>query len=181
MTPPYSIEEHSHRFAAWAASTAARASKLCRFNVEVGVKILEDSGFNSSFTIEQLPEPELIDQIHEQWRNTIIKASEEQGKRFTHGVASKLINCYLKSRFVCGGCSADRRIICLHPPIDSQLLKKLAKEDIGKCKSEWQAFNEMRWSKYGAKTYQAVIDLVRRVLPADAPLWTIEKYWEGYQ
>ncbi|MGJ0485147.1 MAG: hypothetical protein ACR65R_11535 [Methylomicrobium sp.] len=181
MTSIYSIEEHSHRFSAWAASTAARSSPLCRFDVEVGVKILEKGGFNASFTIEQLPEPELIDQIHEQWRIKIIKAAEEQGKSFTHGVAAKLINCYLKSRFVCGGCSTDRRVICLHPPIDSQLLQKLAQEDIGKCKSKWQAFDKIRWSKYDAKTYQAVIELVRHVLPADAPLWAIEKYWEGYQ
>jgi hypothetical protein len=35
----YSIEEHKHRFAAWAASRAANVNK-CRFRVEQGKKIL---------------------------------------------------------------------------------------------------------------------------------------------
>ena len=35
---------------------------------------------------------------------------------FTHGVAAKLINCYLKSRFVCGGYHAHARgRACTHP------------------------------------------------------------------
>lgn len=36
----YSIEEHKHRFAAWAAGRAATVNG-CRFKVEDGKKILE--------------------------------------------------------------------------------------------------------------------------------------------
>ena len=42
---PYSIEEHKHRFAAWAAGRAANVNG-CRFTVEQGKKILEDAGMN---------------------------------------------------------------------------------------------------------------------------------------
>ena len=48
---PYTIEEHHHRFAAWAASSSASASPLCRFKVSAGVAILEKSGFIPSFSV----------------------------------------------------------------------------------------------------------------------------------
>lgn len=39
----YTIDEHRHRFAAWAASRAASVIN-CRFSVEQGKKILEVAG-----------------------------------------------------------------------------------------------------------------------------------------
>ena len=41
----YSIEEHKHRFAAWAAVRAANVNG-CRFTVEQGKDILEKAGMN---------------------------------------------------------------------------------------------------------------------------------------
>ena len=38
----YSIIEHKHRFASWAAGRAANV-KGCRFTVEQGKKIIEDA------------------------------------------------------------------------------------------------------------------------------------------
>ncbi|MBE0440175.1 MAG: hypothetical protein IBX57_10550 [Gammaproteobacteria bacterium] len=43
---PYSIEEHKHRFAAWAAARAANVNG-CRFTVEQGKDILEKASMNS--------------------------------------------------------------------------------------------------------------------------------------
>jgi hypothetical protein len=45
--------------------------------------------------------------------------------RFTHGIAAKLVNVYLKSVFVCGGRHDHPRVRALHPPIDSLLLDAL--------------------------------------------------------
>ena len=117
---PYSIERHKHRFAAWAASRAASV-KGYRFPVEKGRKILEECGFDENFsTPEQLPvSKEVMNQEHRRWREKIIQASKNNElSGFSHGVAAKLINVYLKCRFVCGGYHAHESVGNLHPPID---------------------------------------------------------------
>lgn len=181
MNGSYTIEEHKHRLAGWDAATSASASPLCRFKVRVGMEILEACRFNSKFVVSRLPAESRLDAKHRQWRIAMI--SEAQGKGldgFTHGVAAKLINCYLKARFVCGGYHEHERVKCLHPPIDAVLLKALARQNVGGEKREWNKFEQQRWSKYDSKTYQSVIDLIRVVLKNE-PLWKIEAYWEGHQ
>jgi len=177
----YSIDTHKHRLAAWAASRAASTSKLCRFKVSTGINILEEAGFDESFTIENIPLVQDTDKTHASWRNKVIKAASKHNLNFTHGVAAKLINIYLKVRFVCGGFEEDPRVQAIHPPIDEVLLKELASENVGDAAKEWRRFRNLRWSKYDSQTYESVIKLIRKSLPENAPLWTIEKYWQGYQ
>jgi Protein of unknown function DUF45 len=122
-SPTYGIELHKHRFAAWAASRAASV-KNCRFSVEDGRELLEECGFNESFSRpEQLPEPRAIDEEHRKWRADIVGAAKSRERPFTHGVAATLANIYLKSRFVCGGHHDHERVQSLHPPIDAVLLE----------------------------------------------------------
>ena len=177
---PYTIEEHQHRFAAWAASRAASV-KGYRFTVKRGVAILEACGFNPAFSsVAHLPTPAAIDETHRQWRKCVIAAAAAQDLTFSHGVAAKLINVYLKARFVCAGRHEHERVKCLHPPIDSELLKGLAKENVRGFARQWRKFNQARWSKFDSGQYQTVIDLVRVCLPGQ-PLWKIEEYWKGHQ
>ena len=178
---PYTIEEHKHISSAWGAATGARASKLCRFPVAVGRKILEEAGFTAQFTVKDLPRPTDLDEQHAKWRRTVIKKAKNNRLRFTHGIAAKLINSYLKDRFVCGGEHEHKCVRCLHPPIDEVLLKELAAQNIGGFKKQWQEFRQKRWSKYNSKTYQSVIDHIRKSLRTGEPLWKIEKYWKGHQ
>lgn len=178
---PYTIEEHKHISAAWGAATGARASKLCRFSVAVGRQILEEAGFTAQFRVSDLPPPEALDRKHEVWRTTVINAAKMRNCPFTHGIAAKLINSYLKERFVCGGDHENDRVKCLHPPIDAILLDALAKADFGGHRREWRRFHDARWSKFDSATYQGVIDLIRRSLPEAEPLWKIEEHWRGYQ
>lgn len=100
---------------------------------------------------------------------------------FTHGVAAKLINCYLKVRFVCGGHHADERVQMLHPPIDEVLLKELAAMNFGGNAASWRKFRQARWSKFDSETYESVVELIRSSLPPNEPLWKIEEYWRGHQ
>ena len=178
----YTIEEHKHISSAWGAATGARASKLCRFPVFIGRKILEEGGFTAGFTIKDLPDPAELDAQHEKWcKKAMILAHNKGLKNFTHGIAAKLINSYLKDRFICGGQHEHERVRFLHPPIDEVLLIELAAQNIGGFKKQWQEFRELRWSKYNSKTYQSVIDHIRKSLPAGEPLWKIEAYWKGHQ
>jgi hypothetical protein len=178
---PYIIEDHKHISAAWGAATGARASKLCRFPVSVGRQILEESSFTARFKVSDLPLPAELDERHAKWRSTVIEKATRRKLKFTHGIAAKLINSYLKDRFVCGGDHDHKRVRCLHPPIDALLLAALAKANYGGHAKAWRKFRDMRWSKFDSATYQAVIDLMRRSLPAGDPLWKIEEYWEGHQ
>ena len=180
MITPYSIEEHQHRLAAWAASRASSV-KGRRFKVHEGVIILDACGFNAALSSpEHLPLPETIDLAHEDWRKAVIEEASKRRLDFTHGVAAKLINCYLKVRFVCAGQHEHDRVKALHPPIDAVLLEKLAELNFCGFGKQWQKFHTSRWSKFDSETYQSVINLIRGSIPGQ-PLWKIEEYWEGHQ
>lgn len=177
----YSIYEHKHRFAAWAASRAATVNG-CRFSVEHGKTIIEDAGLKQLLaSAEELPRPDGIDAAHRGWRTDVVAAAKRHGLSFTHGVAAKLINIYLKAGFVCGGEHENARVQSLHPPIDSQLLNELYKENVGDLRREWGQARKIRWSKFTSKEYENVIANIRLALGDNVPLWHIEKYWRGYQ
>jgi len=177
----YSIYEHKHRFAAWAASRAASVNG-CRFSVEEGKVILEDAGLKQLLvSADELPQPSSIDAAHNGWRINVIAAAKRQRLNFTHGVAAKLINIYLKAAFVCGGQHNNKRVKSLHPPIDSQLLDELYEQNVGDLKREWDQARKLRWSKFNSEQYENVIANVRLALGANVPLWRIEKHWRGYQ
>jgi hypothetical protein len=179
----YTIQEHQHRFAAWVAGRAASV-KGCRFTVKQAKAILEAVGFDAAFaTPSALPKPTEFEFTHRKWRMAVIKAAAKQKLplKFTHGVAAKLINCYLKVRFVCGGQHEHERVRCLHPPIDEVLLKELARRNVGGFSRQWQKLRQQRWSKFDSAAYQSAIDHIRQSLPSGEPLWKIEEYWEGHQ
>jgi hypothetical protein len=183
----YSIEEHKHRFAAWAAGSAASVNG-CRFKVWQAKKILEDASLREvGKSVENLPHPEHFDKKHSGWRESVIstarKYSDKNGNALslTHGVAAKLINMYLKSIFVCSNKNEDPRIKAIHPPIDSVLLNTLYKKNIGMKKTEWLVAKKVRWSNFNSTQYQRVISTIKEVLPDGAGLWQIEEHWQGYQ
>lgn len=178
---PYTIEEHKHRLAAWDAATSARVRTENSFTVEIGVSILEACGFNPGLAKpDQLPIPNDIDIVHRKWREDVIKVAINHGKKFTHGIAAKLINSYLKARFVCGGHHEHENVKHLHPPIDRVLLHELAVKNIGHLRAKWHRLENVGWSKFNSDQYEEVIGLIRKSIPG-RPLWEIEQYWQGYQ
>lgn len=184
---PYSIQEHKHRFAAWAASRAANV-KGCRFTVEQGKQILEDAGLNViAESTDNLPHPKDFDTQHRKWRDSVKEAAEKHSDKndrilkFKDGIAAKLINIYSKSIFVCSGSHEHPKVKAIHPPIDSGLLDELYNKDIGNKRKEWQAARKVRWSKLDSGQYEKLISAIKEVLPNNAGLWEIEEYWRGYQ
>ncbi|WP_374493374.1 hypothetical protein [Brachymonas sp.] len=177
---PYTIEEHKHRFSAWAAGRAASV-KGCRFSVEQAKKIIEAADLNKLLVDpSNLPLPQEVDARHENWRKDIILKAEGLGLKFTHGVAAKLINIYLKAGFVCGGHHAHANVKALHPPIDNVLLDELFAKNIGDHRCVWNEAKIIRWSKLNSVQYQKIIDEIRNSMPNQA-LWEVEQYWRGYQ
>jgi hypothetical protein len=144
---PYGIEVHSHLFAAWAAGRAASV-KNCRFTVVQGRTILESIGFTPELSNpDHLPKPSDVDAAHRTWREEAITSGGTLGLTITHGVAAKLINLYLKARFVCAGHHAHAHVASLHPPIDSVLLRALAQHDFGGQSQALRKVKYERWSK----------------------------------
>jgi len=177
----YNIEEHKHRYAAWAASRAA-STKTCRFNVLQGKQIIEAVGLDKLLSDpSKLPTPARIDATHREWRESAIRAATSKDLTgFSHGVAAKLVNVYLKGGFVCGGCEAHANVAALHPPIDSLLLDELYTRDVGGLREEWATARQLRWSKFTSEQYEAVIAAIRTAMAGTA-LWHVESYWRGYQ
>ncbi len=175
---PYGIAAHRHRFAAWAAGRAASV-KGCRFSVEQAKVILEAVRLDALLVSpEALPTD--IDEAHAKWRGEVIGEASRLELVFTHGVAAKLINVYLKAAFVCGGHHEHERVGALHPPVDALLLDALAEGDLGGQGAAWKKARGLRWSKLDAAQYQEVIDAIRTAIPGE-PLWHIEEHWRGYQ
>jgi len=174
------MHQHRHRFAVWAAGRAA-STKGCRFPVELGKDLLEKAGLHRLAEPKDLPEVADFDDRHLGWRNQMIaEACSRDLSSFTHGVAAKLINVYLKAMFVCGGYDCDK-VNALHPPIDSLLLTELAiSEQNGDLKKIWVSARRTRWSKFDGKTYEDVIRAIKRKVDG-RPLWDIEQYWRGHQ
>lgn len=170
-----------HQFAAWAASTAASASPKCRFSVADGVGILEAIGFGPGYARpDKLPAPVSFDKCHRRWRERGIREAKKRGITMSHGVAAKLINVYLKSRFTCGGHANHPKVKAIHPPVDSILLRTLADKNYGGLGPTWRKLNSMRWSKFDSDTYQLAIDCIKSIQNPE-PLWAVELHWNGFE
>ena len=182
-TNNYDIGEHVHRFAAWAASTAARASTGCRFTVSAGTKIIEDSPlYEIVKDPSKLPPPEDFDVAHREWRNGIVKKTKLFG--LTHGVAAKLINCYLKASLINHQSSVDKKIKAIHPPVDRILLEALIKNDNLQFGKVLGTGNKIpAWSKLDSNAYENIIEAIKDILNYNTKkpskgLWEIEEWWE---
>ena len=151
----YSIERHRHIFSSWAASRAASVLG-CRFKVVIGKEVLEKSGLMVvAENIKNLPSPKKFDDTHKKWREEVIKQAGYHDLTFSHGVAAKLINVYLKSVYLCGSNSEDPKVKAIHPPVDRLLLDELYKGNVAGKKSEWGAVRKIGWSKLDCKQYQS--------------------------
>ncbi|TBG27795.1 hypothetical protein ELG79_22170 [Rhizobium leguminosarum] len=180
----YGVDEHRRRFAAWAAATAARSSKNCRFTRNQGIFIIERSGLSELAAWQDLPIADDFDEAHRELRKSVRKTAacvlDSTPERFTHGVAAKLINVYLKCLFLSGpeslsDISIQERANALHPPIDRLLLGNLAARDVGGRSKFWRKQWLKGWSNFNSEDYQATIDNIRSV--TRGALWRIEQYW----
>lgn len=176
----YTFENHKHRFAVWCGATAGSRSKLCRFSVSKGKKILEQAGISPQGELEQLSHMSSsdFDKWHKQICIRMIDKAKDIGlNEFTYGVSAKVLNCYLKAYFN----NSDSILNHLHPPIDRILLKKLADKNIGGFQLEWKKFMSIGWSKFEESDYCECIDLIKKFLQPNFSPWKIEYFWPGHQ
>jgi hypothetical protein len=176
----YDLNEHRHRFAAWAAGRAASV-RGCRFPVATARQLIDNAGLKTMIANpDNLPCPQNMDDMHSEWRRNMVESEAGQAVGLNHGVAAKLINVYFKSAFVCGGYEGHEKVKALHPPIDRLLLNGLAAVNFGGNRDQWRQFSNNGWSTFGAEEYQEVITLIRDSI-GNNPLWNIERHWPGNQ
>lgn len=65
---------------------------------------------------------------------------------------------------------------CIHPPVDSRLLKALASDsqfDHQK-RNGWQ---KTKWTQLEENAYDKLIKVLREILPSGLPFWMLEECW----
>lgn len=192
----YHPAEHKFRFAAWAASTAARSSRqVCTFPVSAGAQLLLRSDLKwLSLGSHWLPRSRHgFDQTHQRWCNDILRlAQSEISKSFTYGISAKLVNCYLKALFLQtmvglpfdpyterNEIGWDTSTRFLHPPIDRVLMKEAARRSDNAMKRRWKQLIGIGWSKFSHDDYADAIRLCREMVGEDVV--QIEACWTGFQ
>lgn len=174
----YTIANHRHHFAVWAASRAAqRGLKGASTRTLTGA--LEACGVVDvvAGASEIWPSTQAtFDIAHQSWCTNILRMLEKAGvKGATFGRAAKLVAIYLKTTVVLAGHEDTPFARVLHPPIDQILLTALARDerfDRG-ARRRWKMVN---WTQLDEVAYS---ELVRDLRDAwrGRPFWTIEQYW----
>lgn len=177
----YDIDEHRHRLAVWAASRASTV-KGCRYDSKQGEWLINSLGLSDFCReINRMPTRSDFDAWHRDLRFKCVKDLAKNPKLelpFTHGLAAKLINMYIKIAFVCGAGASTDASAYVHPPIDRILLKTLALQNVGGKRDFWKARYQHGWSKFGSDEYESVIENIKAVM-GTRPLWAIEEYWSA--
>lgn len=171
----YTIHEHRHRFAAWAAARAAQR----QFTTVARLRsALDATNIRATLAAPETHEtsPTEIDALHRSWCEAICKSlSQASVMDVTYGRAAKLVAVYLKTLVLMGeGCETALGR-CLHPPIDRILLKALAASPtvVSPHKRAWRKTN---WTQLDEAGYYRLVDQLRAVLPPDAPFWRLEEF-----
>lgn len=170
----YELNEHRHRFAVWAASRAAQRG----FS---GVSPLR-AALESCRVVEYLTGANLndidvdrFDDAHRKWCHGIVGFLSKAGLDAAYGRAAKLLAIYLKTVVILGPHTGTVFAQVAHPPIDSILLKKLAKcQAASEHARRWAT---TKWTKLNEDEYFELIRQLRQVVGLTQPFWKLERYW----
>ncbi|MDR9876761.1 hypothetical protein RJC98_16355 [Pseudomonas allii] len=203
MQDSYSIAEHRHRFAIWAAGRAY-SRQGPGHTMAVATQLINESGVGRISTPDDLPPPKEIDAFLDlQFRNVIKIAckltytrtwkdeitkdeySSQHDLICSYGRAQKLVNVYLKSKLVCASSDADQsKISALHPPLDRQLLNAIdsylahPKHKGSDLQKKFKAALKLgkSWTTFKKPAYDAHLSVIKDI-QAGRPLWGIEWLW----
>ena len=175
----YDINEHRHRFSAWAAARATQRAftsidMLCDALTECGV-----AEFVRSSGAEPIDE-ERFRELHPIWCYRVLDYFTRKGEplksRASFGRAAKLIAVYLKSMVVLGPAGDSDLARIAHPPVDSILLRKASKAaDIKSVhKRDW---HKIKWTQLSEKEYDSLIGQLRSAVDSGRPFWSLERFW----
>ena len=158
----YNIEEHRHRFAAWAAARAVQRGFTNTSNI---ISAIENTNLQEIVTNKSLW-PKCNDdfnKLHKIWCDKVISKLNNLGIKTSYGRAAKIVAIYLKSTIVLSGNEKTKFGRIIHPPIDRILLSALK--------------IKQNWTKLDKKSYFKLIkELESR--NQNIAFWQIEEYWQ---
>jgi len=166
----YDAAEHIHRYAVW---TAARAQRAFLTNELINdainkVRLKEECQDLKNWNTITVSE---FDNWHSRKCNELVNILKfiKSGEVY-FGRSAKIVNIYLKTSVVIGGCATDCSLTnIIHPPIDKILLTNLISKDKISGK-----YLKVAWTKMGEEIYKEIIKEIREEFPA---LWKVEEYW----
>ena len=173
---PYSLPEHRHRFAVWAA---ARAAQRGFTTVDELRGALEATDLRRSISGPEALELRSADfeTMHRRWCASICATLAGRGiPGASYGRAAKLVAVYLKATVLMGEGAASPLARYMHPPIDRTLLQNLASAP--RIESPHKAgWHVTSWTRLSEPSYYELVEQLRAVLPAGMPFWMLEEYW----
>lgn len=186
MPDRYDLEEHRHRFAYWAAASAAFIHPEKGLTVLVARAALEKSLRASTLAPAKWPTTaDAVDARLDEWTMEVLDclraATSNQQTQPKYGRAAKLVAVYLKAMVVTGGHADTNFGKLLHPPIDSNLLKALKvasppnqpnlKEAVGRAL-------RTGWSNLERGDYLSLVRALRDSGLDNPAFWYLERYWK---
>lgn len=203
MQDSYTIIEHRHRFAIWAAGRAY-SRQGPGHTMAVATRLINESGVGKISTLDDLPPIEEMDAFLDgyfqkviqlatgmtytrRWedKHTKAKMSEVLPLECSYGRAQKLVNVYLKSKLVCTSAGDQVSIAALHPPLDRKLIgeirRYLRRASYKGSKTQEDFFTALAlgesWTSFDKTAYDAHIKVVKAI-QGRRPLWGIEWLWK---
>jgi hypothetical protein len=172
----YSLSEHRHRFAVWAAARAAQRGFTTINNLRHALEATDIRKVLATPGTLEISSAGFA-RLHRKWCSSICSSlSNRHIANVTYGRAAKLVAVYLKTVIVMGADADSAFCRHLHPPIDRVLMRALASSAIeSPHKAEWRFVN---WTQLTATTYYELIRQLHETLPPNTPFWTIEEFWQ---
>jgi hypothetical protein len=173
---PYSLPEHRHRFAVWAAARAAQRGFTTVDELRGALEATDIRRATSDPEVLELRSAN-FDTLHRRWCASIRASLKGRGiARVPYGRAAKLVAVYLKATVLMGEGAASPLARQMHPPIDRTLLQNLASAP--RIESPHKvAWRSIAWTTLSEADYYKLIEQLRAVLPAGTPFWMLEEFW----
>ena len=178
MTMGYTIDEHRHRFATWAA---ARAMQRGLYKTQEIAYAIDHCGIMS--VVKNRPQwpnsIDVVDRVQKRLCNRFIRElTLYSHKEPTYGRAAKVVAVYFKVAIVLGGFESTQFGKLLNPPIDRLLLHALMKHS--DCNEGFiHKWKNVSWTKLDDRQYFSLVNDLRRLSSNEAPFWRIERFWQA--
>jgi hypothetical protein len=164
----YTFNEHKHRYAVWTAARAVQRSFTTTENIQ---RAIETTDIRTFAETGKTVSAAAYDALHEQWCLQLI-SSFLPGVICSYGRAAKMIAIYLKTSVILPTQGASALCDVIHPPLDSTLLNRLAKE------KGLEALAAKRWTQFDDKDYREVVRVIRgKNYPFN---WRLETFWQPH-
>jgi len=172
----YSLFEHRHRFAVWAASRAAQRKFTSVPRLRDAIQSTDLPSFVREHAGTEIT-PARFEELHAGWCEAICDNLRAAGvERVAFGRAAKLVAVYLKSMIVLGPAANGTLSQIAHPPIDRLVLKALARNEAIPSEAR-RVFRKTNWTQLDRKSYYKLVRVIRENVPDINPFWRLEQYW----